>query len=141
MTIAQIDDVFPADPSAPRPAAERVPRMWSLRVFHSEWVAPKSVAIGATVTAIVNDSRWVAVCPTCGGAELVATSDPRFFCCNCRNAAVGGQWRTVVFPKNIAAIEAALLERTSPLTRQWSPSETVGDLKRETQAMTKILGL
>lgn len=76
--------------------------------------------------AVVNWGSWKAECPACaGGAEDVWLESPLFFCLTCGNQAVGGLWRRVVLPDNIAAIEAglAVLPREQ---RNWRPGEEVG---------------
>jgi hypothetical protein len=89
--------------------------------------------IQGTVEAYVNDSRWVVQCPGCNGAQLASRNDHRFFCVDCLNADNGGHWLRVVWPKDHAEIEAALLQRPNPKTRHWRPGETVADLVRETE--------
>jgi len=85
--------------------------------------------------AHVNHGRWVVHCPTpgCGGAEL-AREDGLFFCCECRNAEVGGDYRTVAFPGEREEIERVLKLRPAPATRNWQPGETLDDLKAENLA-------
>ena len=86
-------------------------------------------------TARVSGSCWIADCPRegCGGAEFVNFQDPRFFCCNCRNADWDGQPIKIKLPseKQRADVEQVLLERPDPATRNWEPGETVADLKAE----------
>ena len=132
--IHTIETSFPADPTSPRAPAERVPARFFRKRFDLDWTAPKSVGLGATVPAYVNDSRWVARCytfPVCLGAELVSRDDPRLFCCSCLNAAVGGQWVQVVFPDDADEIETVLSARPVPPHRHWVPGESVADLKDE----------
>jgi hypothetical protein len=88
--------------------------------------APKSEA----VTAYVNEGRWVVGCPDCHGAQLGAREDHRFMCNCCANYAIGGLWRPVVWPKQVAAIDAALASRRAE-NAHWLPGETVAQLKRE----------
>jgi hypothetical protein len=80
------------------------------------------------VPAVVNHGRWVVRCPTpgCGGAEL-AREDGLFFCCECRNAEVGGDYRTVVFPGERRELEQALAAKQVP-ARNWDgePLEEIG---------------
>jgi len=127
--IHTIESLRPGD----GPPAERVPRFWADRIAHVRWIPPEKFAPGIAVPAEVAQSRWLARCPDedCAGAELVSKVDPRFWCCSCQNAHVGGLWLRVVFPKNHEQIEALLLERPSPNNRSWNVGESVRDLKFE----------
>lgn len=112
-------------------------------------------ANAAPVAARVDFGRWIADCE-CGGAEYVEPTDRVFFCQSC-----GTHGRPVIFPDDIAGIEAELLQRqvlyrvqsgnaaadefmarpvVSGLSRSWAPGETVKDLKRQktlAEAMAK----
>jgi hypothetical protein len=90
-------------------------------------------SLGEPLPAWVSGGRWIVMCP-CGGAQLAARDDHRFFCVDCLNAQVGGQWRTVRWPDDAEAIEAALLRRPAPETRTWLPTETLSDLLAENAA-------
>ena len=114
---------------------------------------------GKPVYAEINQGAWIAQCE-CGGAEFVAPDEPVFFCCSCVNRANQSKLRPVIFPDDIAAIEAELLSRKvndvrgitdkeraflatplitfkdeqggeHPATRSWVPGETVEDLKKQ----------
>lgn len=104
-------------------------RTWQRRQLVSRGVDPNRVDADAfgTVTAFINESRWVAVCDVCNGGEVVDPADPRFICLSC------GQVRAVDFPppRDRAAIEAALNRRPDEKTRNWNPGETAADLARE----------
>lgn len=94
----------------------------------------QGVALEPTVQARVNDGRWIADCPAefCGGAEYVSFDSPFFFCCECRNAAVGHLPLAVTVPEaERPDIEAALLRRPNPRNRHWLPGETVARLRQE----------
>ena len=93
----------------------------------------EGVALDVTTVARANGGRWIADCPQagCDGAMYVSFDDPRFFCCECRNAGFGGVPVKVVLPKDRAAIETVLLERPVPATRNWTPGETIGQLEAE----------
>jgi hypothetical protein len=80
------------------------------------------------VVARVDWGRWVGDCNlwdaakgwTCRGAQAVDPDDPRFFCIACHNAAVGGRWRPVTWPADIAAVEAPLEALPVP-EQNWTP--------------------
>ena len=99
---------------------------------------PAGVDVTVTTTARVSGSCWIADCPKpgCGGAEFVNFGDPRFFCCNCRNADWGGQAIRVVVPddETKTAVEDVLLARPDPKTRNWTDAETAADLEAENVA-------
>lgn len=129
--ILQVDHRFPIDADDPRDPAERVPTIFFARQFGVRWQPPDAHAVGVHTEAFVNDSRWVANCPSCAGAELVSRRDPRFWCCSCNNVKSGGMWVKVVFPKHADDIETVLLERERPETRHWTPGQSVKDLRVE----------
>ena len=90
--------------------------------------------VAPAVTARVNHGRWVVDCE-CGDAGIV---DPRhpgqgFFCFGCYNIIHTGLPRQVIYPADEVrrAVEALLLLRPDPATRNWSPLEAVGDLAIE----------
>lgn len=94
-------------------------------------------ASAAPYVAYANDGDWVADCPDgCGGAEVVEPGWPAM-CCRCCNAGIGHRWRPVVWPKEKAAIEAALDARPADRNRNWgSPflrekPESVADLRKD----------
>lgn len=82
------------------------------------------------VLAEVNHGRWIARCPYCAGAMYVAPGLP-FYCVDCLMVANEGQAMTVVFPEEKERIEALLLARPNPATRNWQPGETVAQLESE----------
>lgn len=92
---------------------------------------PEVACVGTPLPARVDANRWIVDCPDCGSAEFAFVADARFLCTNCLNATVGGACRPVAFPRNRQAIEAALLLRPVPRTRDWRPGETVAQLRRE----------
>lgn len=88
----------------------------------------------AVVQAQINHGRWLAHCPFCAGAEMVDPDDPRFCCLSCYNAAVGGKWLPVKFPRDAAKLEAELLRRPQRENRNWLPSETLAQIRAENKA-------
>lgn len=80
-----------------------------------------------------NHGRWVARCPRpwCTNAIALNPGDTQFECA----AADGcGQVADVIWPPDPAAIEALLLMRPVPATRNWLPGETLADLIAENAA-------
>ena len=99
------------------------------------WSGPLPIgfATEATASVVVNHNRWIVRCPfpPCRGVEIAARTDHRFFCCSCGNKTAGGLWLRVQWPDTAEAIEAALLVRPDPDTRNWELGETVDDLRAE----------
>jgi hypothetical protein len=122
---------------------------------------------GKPVYAEINQGAWIAFCE-CNGAEFVSPAEPVFFCCSCVNRANQSKLRPVIFPDNVAEIEAEVLKRpvndvrgitdkdraflASPLvtfkdaqggehpaTRSWVPGETVDDLKKQNKMINDEL--
>lgn len=91
------------------------------------------------VLAVVNHDRWIVSCPDCNSAQMGAPSDPRFWCVECSNGAVGGMWRPVTYPPAEARDEIAdeLRRRLVNTQRNWLPGETVDDLAAELEAFNE----
>lgn len=53
--------------------------------------------LSGTVAARLDAGRWLADCPFCGGAEMVARSAP-FFCLSCGMAGNGRRPMTILYP-------------------------------------------
>lgn len=99
------------------------------------------------VSARVDFGRWIADCGgTCKGSSYVDPANPVFYCAQCDNSDTAGKLRRVVFPENIAEIEAELLKReaiypkgmfgtqaaasASGLPRSWN-GETIEELQQQ----------
>lgn len=85
---------------------------------------------GEKVFAVVNHSRWIAMCEHCGGAQAVNPNEG-FFCTTCLNIKNKNRPRPVVFPENAKEIVAELEKREKPMNRNWFVNETVDSLKAE----------
>jgi len=83
------------------------------------------------LVAIVNQGRWLVICPDCGGAEY-AWEEKYMMCMSCFNSKVGHRFRPFVFPSQRDQIEELLVSRPLP-NRNWTLGETVADLERENQ--------
>lgn len=74
------------------------------------------------VTARIDHGRWLGDCglddpatgARCANAQAVDESDRRWFCIACHNAALGGRWRRVAWPAEIADVEAPLGDVAAP---------------------------
>lgn len=91
---------------------------------------PESTSLELTLPAFANEGRWLVQCP-CGGAQYAHPDMDRFFCVDCLNYTVGGQWAQVVWPDDHTAIETVLDQRPHPRHMNWRPGETVDMLKLE----------
>jgi hypothetical protein len=85
-----------------------------------------------TLPAIANAGRWGVLCPWCAGAEF-AREDGLFMCQSCWNAGVQRKYVRVSFPANRGGIEAVLVKRIDPQTRNWT-NETIEVLLAENAA-------
>lgn len=135
--VATIESEFAAPPNVPGADPASPSTWWPAISLHSRATAqpylkhrvmPSAMGVGATVEARVDHGRWIADCPSCPSAQDVTPADPRFWCPTCGS---GDVWHRVVFPKNRAAIEEVLDLRPLAQNRNWRPSETLADLKRE----------
>lgn len=89
------------------------------------------MAKNLTTKARVNHGRWLADCPACNGAELVALG--RRFVCQAPGCGAQADVRWPAAPTK-AKIEALLALRPGAAQRNWTPSETVKSLAAENRA-------
>lgn len=114
--------------------AEGAPRLfWQALTPLGAALAAGLASAALSVATYVNHGRWVVECPDCPGAQLASRADRRFLCNYCGNAAIGGLWRPVVWPKAVSSIEAEL-EKRPTRSANWLPGETVSELRAETDA-------
>ena len=97
-------------------------------------VEDKSIFREAKAFASVNGGRWLVMCPFtgCNGAQYASFHDRRFWCVDCENRAVAGQWVEVVWPSNLRDIENLLMVRPQN-AMHWHPGETVEELAEQNQ--------
>jgi len=95
----------------------------------AEIIEKGSLSEGTVAFAVVNAGRWIVHCPLpgCNGAQYASVQDHRFWCVDCNNKAVAGQWIKVAWPDNVEDIEQALLQRPRE-AQHWLFGETVADL-------------
>jgi len=86
-----------------------------------------------SVRAEINQGRWLAKCPLCGGAEMVSQEWPFFFCMSCGMADNGSHVMAVEFPKSKQQIEIILAVRPTE-NRNWQAGETKRNLWNENVA-------
>lgn len=92
---------------------------------------PKGFAVGVSRPAEVFEGQWIVRCDGCRNAQFTSRAEKRFFCVCCLNAAHGGQWVRVAWPKRADDIEAVLLARPLFQQRNYSSGETVAHLVAE----------
>ena len=99
---------------------------------------PTDDNIMGSVAARINHGRWLADCPGCNSAFVMALDQPVYMCVECGNHANDGKWLAVTFPANRKAIEDELLKRpwngrnpAEAQNRNWEPGETIATLKKE----------
>jgi hypothetical protein len=105
---------LPADAWAGTPAAELVWRWMEQRMGRR--LTPPTESVDETYYARINQNRWIADCTSCGSAAVVSPSDPRFACTECEWG-----WCKLIFPEDVAAVEAALLPLKSGFRNWWNP--------------------
>lgn len=91
-----------------------------------------------TAKAYISEGRWVVDCPCslsdgtpCNSAQLASKSDRRFYCTECGNSEVKGQWIPVEWPAEEGEIEAEMMKRPRVENQNWRPGETLASLQRE----------
>ena len=95
---------------------------------------PDGLQAGAVPQAIarINSGRWVWQCGMCLTGIVLDDGAPWVLCCFCSSHG----WHRVVWPDNVAEIEAELLlqpgYRTRPSVREWKPGWTMAYLKERT---------
>ena len=94
------------------------------------------IVVDLHATAYHNWGRWVADCPNtkCNNAEEVAG---RTFVCGCQSSDACGHGepcRTIskiLWPEDVETINHVLSVRPVPSNRNWTPGETLEDLRKE----------
>jgi len=101
----------PADAWSGVPAAELVWRWMEYRTGRR--LIPPEGTVDDTYWARINQNRWLTDCSSCGSAQIISPTDPRYACTEC-----GWGWCAIVFPADPAAVEASLLA-LKPGMRNW----------------------
>lgn len=115
---------MPADAWADVPAAELVWRWYETRMGRR--VTPPEETVDDSTFARINQNRWVADCTSCGSAQVVSPTDPRYACTEC-----GWGWYPLTFPEDPAAVEASLMGLKPGLRNWWhdeDPNNPVNQL-------------
>jgi hypothetical protein len=101
----------PADLWDEVPGAERVFRWISYRMGRRVIIPDEPVE--QTYFARINQNRWLVDC-VCGSAQYGSPVDQRAGCTEC-----GLGWCTVIYPDDVAAVEAAVMVEPRPHLRNW----------------------
>jgi hypothetical protein len=72
--------------------------------------------------ARINQNRWLTDCQSCGSAAIVSPTDPRFACTECQWG-----WCSLVFPSDVAAVEAGLMGLKPGVRNWWNPDDPSWD--------------
>jgi hypothetical protein len=117
--------------TAERQWPEALDASYTVNRFGNFPAPPPDQRSGLTVPVVASWGRWTVLCPTpsCGGAALAHEDDHRFMCVDCGN--VGAGWHEVRWPVNVESIDALLARRPIPATRNWTPGETLEQLRQE----------
>lgn len=105
----------PADLWADVPTALLVWRWYEYRMQRR--VTPPAGTVNDTYFARINQNRWIADC-VCGSAQVVSPADPRYACVEC-----SWGWCAVVYPADVAAVEAGLMGLKPALRNWWHPDD------------------
>lgn len=108
----------PADLWAGVPAALLVWRWYELRMGRRVAPPPDEDSTGESYYARINQNRWLTDCSSCGSAAVVSPADPRYACTQC-----GWGWSALVFPADVAAVEASLMGLKPALRNWWHPDD------------------
>lgn len=129
----RLGDVIPA-----RRGATWCPRIvWNAPVAFD----PDAPTRGTPLAAYANHGRWVVDCDQCTGAQLVCLTDLRFVCVECGNAHQGGAFRPVKMPTALEELGALLDERGDQRMRNWSPGESVKQIRDENKLLREAVEL
>ena len=100
-------------------------RNWIASITLQRWgVMPTWATGGAPRPAFIQRSQWAVACDVCTEQVITAPGEP-FFCPNCCNVKNGGKARLVAWPHNRDGIEALLVRRADPRTRNWWPDNAI----------------
>lgn len=105
----------PADAWSDTPPAELVFRWMEWRMQRR--VFPPTETVDQTYYARINSNRWLTDC-ICGSAAVISPADPRYGCTQC-----GWGWCVVIFPADVAAVEASLMALAPSRRNWWHPAD------------------
>lgn len=116
---------LPRDAWANVPAAELVWKWIEYRMGRR--VNPPEDSVGESYYARINQNRWIADCSSCGSAQVVSPADARYACTEC-----GWGWCALIFPEDVAAVEAGLMG-LKPYLRNWWHDDDPANPNRPTE--------
>lgn len=94
---------------------------------------PTKVSKKAVAAVRVEHGRWLADCPWCKAAVFAPLTDPRFFCPECMNTPVAGEFVRLQMPdeQTREQIVELLVKVPDESCRNWLSHETVAELARQ----------
>ena len=104
-------------------------RGWVERLTRQQWPGSRidwSIVNGA-VHAEIARSHWRACCPYCRGAILIEPNE-LFFDPDCGMQGNDFKPMAILWPERWKEIEAVLVKRSNPISRNWVFGETIEDL-------------
>jgi len=126
LAIKSAEDFHHPDPRwSGTTAAERIVLAhWHKETHGFNVTLPTMQTNKVTAHARVDWGRWIVDCPWCTSAQNASREDHRFFCVECGNAAVRGQWITVIWPdeNDLVQVEMLLSMRPSRDNQFWTPT-------------------
>jgi hypothetical protein len=117
-----------------RVGAEAVLNVWlNKKEIPPNLPRSQDIAASPEVEVVANHGRWLVECPFCPSAQVASVSDRRFFCTDCGNAAVGGQFVKTIWPDELFELDAVLGHRPTE-NRNWRSAETLEHIRNENAA-------
>jgi ribosomal protein S27AE len=111
---------LPADAWVDVPAALLVWRWYEARMGRRVIPPADDELTGESYYARINQNRWIAECSSCGSAAVVSPTDPRYACTECQWG-----WCALIFPDDVAAVEASLMGLKPALRNWWNEADPV----------------
>ncbi|MGW0372561.1 hypothetical protein ACWDZW_27465 [Streptomyces coeruleorubidus] len=107
---------MPPNAWADVPAAELVWKWYETRMGRR--VVPPEDQVDDAYFARINQNRWIADCSSCGSAQVVSPTDPRYACTECNWG-----WCLLIFPADVDAVEASLMGLKPGMRNWWHPDD------------------
>ncbi|MFI6103155.1 hypothetical protein [Streptomyces sp. NPDC051310] len=106
---------MPRDAWKDVPGAELVFKWYSSRMGRT--VEPPAEVVDTVYYARINQNRWLVDC-VCGSAQVSSPVDQRAGCTEC-----GWGMATVIYPEDVAAVEASLMSQMPKYRNWWHPAD------------------
>lgn len=104
-------------------------RNWIASMVVTRWgVIPDWRPQGTPRPAFILRGQWTVACDVCT-EQVIYEPGELFYCPNCCNARNDNHARPVLVPHERQGIEALLVRRVDPVTRNWWPDGAIRDLR------------